>query len=191
MENHYLLYALKKIAILCISESHSDNDQIIKLNSLYGPNLHFLHSHDPLNPRSKGIVIVMNKNNIKSPPSNIHIISPGRTINFDINWPENKKLNISAIYAPNAPNNNTELWNKILTSIENGTTMKPDIIIGDFNMVEDATDRLPPHPDPPLITEALTNLKTKLNLTDGWHCSNPPQTEASPSNNHQEAADQE
>ena len=164
----------KKIAILCVSESHSDNDQITKLNLQYGPNLHFTHTHNTQNPRSKGIVIVTNKNRTKSIPTNIHLISPGRAISFKTNWPENKKISILAVYPPNTPNENANFWKNLLTTIENEPTMQPDIIIGEFNTVEDAADRLPPHPDPPHIVEALLDLKGKFQLTDGWRRSNPP-----------------
>ncbi len=164
----------KKIAILSILESHSDNEQIKKLNSQYSPNLHFTHTSDPQNPRSKGIVIVMNKNKINSIPSNFKSISPGRAISFMLNWPEENKINVLAMYAPNTPNENTEFWNEILTKTENEVIPPTNIMIGDLNMVEDAMDRIPAHPDPTPTVESLLELKKKLGLIDSWHQTNPP-----------------
>src|SRR5260370_40104986 len=95
----------KRITVLSVLESHSDNGQIKKLNSQYGPNLHFIHSFNALNPRTKGIVIVTNKNKINNPPMNLKTITPGsRALSFNLNWPENKIINILVIYiCPQCP----------------------------------------------------------------------------------------
>ena len=99
----------KRIAVLSVLESHSDDEQIRKLNSQYYPNLQFAHSHDTLNPRSKGIILVTNKNKTNCTPTNLKINTPGRTLSFNLNWPAN-----------NTPNENAEFWHNILTKIENG-----------------------------------------------------------------------
>jgi hypothetical protein len=44
---------------------------------------------------------------------------------------------------------------------------------GDFNMVEDAIDRLPTHADQYSQVEALDELKSELNLKDGWRDTYP------------------
>ena len=93
----------KRIAILCVLESHSDDNQINKLNTKYGPNLHFTHSHDVHNHRSKGIVIVTNKNKTNSIPTNLISINPGRALSFEINWPESKKNQCSSNIHPKCP----------------------------------------------------------------------------------------
>ena len=49
----------------------------------------------------------------------------------------------------------------------------PDILLGDFNMVEEAQDCLPPHPDPNNTTNALMELKASASLIDGWRRANP------------------
>ncbi len=46
-------------------------------------------------------------------------------------------------------------------------------MIGDFNMVEDATDHLPPHSNQTQAVEALHDLKGHLSITDGWHHVDP------------------
>ncbi|KAJ6560675.1 hypothetical protein B0H10DRAFT_1845626, partial [Mycena sp. CBHHK59/15] len=45
---------------------------------------------------------------------------------------------------------------------------EPDFILGDFNMVEEATDSLPHHKDPNTVTNAMFNFKNVLHLCDGW-----------------------
>lgn len=46
-------------------------------------------------------------------------------------------------------------------------------MLGDFNVVEDALDRIPPKADPPGASTALHNLRTHLQLKDGWQSENP------------------
>ena len=42
------------------------------------------------------------------------------------------------------------------------------MLLGDFHLVEDAADRMPPHPDAPLAVAALTDLRLSLHLADAW-----------------------
>ncbi|KAG1800545.1 hypothetical protein EV424DRAFT_1298107, partial [Suillus variegatus] len=50
---------------------------------------------------------------------------------------------------------------------------KPDVMLGDFNIVEDALDRLPCRHDNEYATESLAHLKLSLDLRDGWRAENP------------------
>ena len=50
-------------------------------------------------------------------------------------------------------------------------------MLGDFNLVEDSLDRLPCHSDNPSAVAALGNLKSNLNLVDGWRRTYPDQRE--------------
>lgn len=45
--------------------------------------------------------------------------------------------------------------------------------MGDFNLVEDGLDRLPAHPDDSEAVAALTDLRTFLQLQDGWRTTYP------------------
>ena len=114
-----------------------------------------------------------NLNKIHKMPGNIMEINPGRAISYMINWPENTQTNLLTVYTPNAPLENAAFWNHITNSIKENLSTKPDLILGDFNMVEDAKDRLPPHPDPTSTVEAIRALKLETNLTDGWRKANP------------------
>lgn len=46
-------------------------------------------------------------------------------------------------------------------------------MLGDFNIVEDSADRLPPHHDPQGAVSSLASLKSYLNQIDGWRRENP------------------
>ena len=52
--------------------------------------------------------------------------------------------------------------------MKNGDLPKSDIMLGDYNLVEDPIDRLPCYADNTQIVEALQNLKSLLLLHDGW-----------------------
>ena len=173
MENDCMYNATKKISILCTQESHSDNAQIKRLNSQFSPNLKFIHTHNKDNPRSKGIIIIINLSKIKHAPLSVIEIIPGRAISATIEWPENTLTNILTVYAPNVPTDNANFWKSITTAIKDRTFPMPDIILGDFNMVEDPQDRLPPHLDASNSTDALLELKMETNLFDGWRTANP------------------
>ncbi len=118
-------------------------------------------------------MIVTNLNKIHKAPSNITEIYPGRAISYTINWPENTQTNLLTIYAPNTPLENTSFWNLISTNIKENLTTKPDMILGNFNMVEDTKDCLPPHPDPTSTVDTLQALKLETDITDRWRKANP------------------
>src|SRR5229473_2827867 len=46
-------------------------------------------------------------------------------------------------------------------------------MLGDFNLVEDALDRLPSHEDAPGPVSKLDSFKSKIHLQDGWRTFNP------------------
>jgi hypothetical protein len=48
-----------------------------------------------------------------------------------------------------------------------------DFILGDFNMVEEALDRLPHHRDAQNVSDAMSALKEKFDLCDGWQYTYP------------------
>ncbi|KAH7903930.1 hypothetical protein BJ138DRAFT_979434, partial [Hygrophoropsis aurantiaca] len=75
------------------------------------------------------------------------------------------------IYAPNDTQENEEFWVELEDKLKQ--TPRPDVVLGDFNLVEDGLDRLPPHKDRERSVEALGNLKAYLGIQDGWRDENP------------------
>ena len=55
--------------------------------------------------------------------------------------------------------------------------LRPNVMLGDFNLVEDSLDRLPCHPDDAGAVSALGELKGNLNLIDGWRHTHPDRRE--------------
>ncbi|KIM39174.1 hypothetical protein M413DRAFT_29721 [Hebeloma cylindrosporum] len=83
-------------------------------------------------------------------------------------WQGDSVINILAIYAPNTPQENAAFWSELSDKWEPGGLPIPDVMLGDFNMVEEAIDRLPPHRDNAQATSKLTNFKQMHTLQDGW-----------------------
>ena len=51
--------------------------------------------------------------------------------------------------------------------------LEPHIMLGDFNLVEDAIDRILSKPDNTATTETLRKFKLKHHLVDSWQLANP------------------
>lgn len=64
------------------------------------------------------------------------------------------------------PQNNQYFWDHVLSKLHG--LPKPDIMLSDFNLVEDALDHLPPKQDTSGPTSKLNELKTHLKLKDSW-----------------------
>jgi len=162
-----------KIAILAIQETHLTDELATQFNNLFGNSLALHYSPDPVTRNARGIALIVNKKLINTENIVESVITPGRAIELAIPWHDAQTLNILAIYAPNAPREIKEFWNDIHNTINNTTAPRPDIILGDFNLVEDAIDRLPSKQDEAQATEALREIKITYNLVDGWRKANP------------------
>lgn len=162
-----------KIGILAIQEAHLTEDFANQINHLFDRRLLVLWSQGD-NSRAKGIAFVINKE-IVSTESEMKIddVAPGRAAILSIQWHNNLKIKIMNVYAPNGDTNNGVFWKTIQTILEEKNLPTPDMIIGDFNVVEDSIDRLPNRPDSATVVDPLRELRTKLCLTDGWRTTNP------------------
>ena len=76
------------------------------------------------------------------------------------------------IYAPNSPHAHTNFWSQIQNKITLAAN-RPDILLGDFNIVEDAIDRAPFHKDYEPAVYCLRDLHNAPDLHDTWHLENP------------------
>ena len=88
-------------------------------------------------------------------------------------WHNDSKINILAVYSPNAPTEIRDFWKMIIDKTTEELLLKPDIVLGDFNLVEDALDRIPSRPDDAQATNRLREFKTRFNLIDGWRKAHP------------------
>jgi hypothetical protein len=122
------------------------------------------------------VAIILNKEIVKSAPTHTENLIPGRAILTNLKWTPDNQLSILAVYVPNITHSgheNTEFWENINHLTAN---KEINIMIGDFNMVENALDRLPQHPDADIAIEALQKITNTHQLSDGWRITNPPPT---------------
>lgn len=133
----------------------------------------FPTSPDPDNCNARGITIVLNKRLVNSVGITETTLVPGRAMTITLPWYHDTKINILTVYSPNAPREIRDFWNTIATATDSNPNLKPDIVLGDFNLVEDAIDRIPSRPDNTTTVEKLREFKNKHNLVDGWRKVNP------------------
>ena len=161
----------ERIGTLLLQETHMDDNRHSQTQNLFDRSLRILHSADLDNPTRKGgVAIVLNKRFVPTDNTAVSAteIIEGRALLLNLKISEQRKIKILVVYAPNDSGSNRDFWIRLKAFFEQNPTKKPDILAGDFNMVEDAIDRLPAHSDQEDTAEALDELKQTLRLEDGW-----------------------
>ena len=162
----------KKIGVLAVQETHLTDELAERFNNLFGNNNLLESSPDPSTCNARGIAIVVNKHLINTDKIQTTTVVPGRALVTKIPWHDNQYITILAIYAPNSPREIRDFWTTIQSKLDDDPDLEPDITMGDFNLVEDAIDRMPSRPDDPQTTEILREFKIKHSLIDGWRQAN-------------------
>ncbi|PPQ71789.1 hypothetical protein CVT25_005500 [Psilocybe cyanescens] len=161
-----------KIGILAVQETHLKDEAIEQLHTQFHMRLHIHNSQAIGQTNSKGVGFVLNKQLTAWKEAIFQEIVPGRAALLTVPWQNISTVNILAIYAPNGHAENASFWDLLHEKWENENIAIPDIVLGDFNMVEDALDRFPSRNDTAAQTESLRKLKDLFSLTDGWRRSN-------------------
>src|ERR1700761_1750674 len=135
-------------------------------------------SAHPDNPPGKaGVAIVLNRQLVDTTGAKATEIIPGRALLIQMKWHRTEIVKILAIYAPNVTETDgtesANFWEKLTEYFITHPTDKPDIMAGDYNLVEDMIDRLPMRNDPSPAIDALDELKTLLRIEDGWRATYP------------------
>ena len=164
----------KKIAILVIQESHLDQSMTENLSTIFEKNLKIMISADSDTPRaSAGVGFVINKQLINPDEMEMHEIIPGRAALLKIKWLKTCTAMILNIYAPNERNQHPIFWAKTLTERRSKGLPILDFTLGDFNVTEDAIDRMPPKLDDETAIAALRDVQHKWEMRDTWRWANP------------------
>jgi exonuclease III len=163
----------KRIGILALQETHLDRELLDRLNEAFSGSLSIHVSRNPVDVNAKGVAIVLNKALTNTEGASTTDIIPGRALLMKIPWHGNETLKVLAVYAPNVPAESREFWKEIQEVWERDNLPKPDIMLGDMNFVEDATDRMPCHTDSAETTRVFQTLKNRFLLQDGWRQMNP------------------
>ncbi|KAF5371153.1 hypothetical protein D9758_004251 [Tetrapyrgos nigripes] len=169
----------KRTGVLALQETHITEERRRFVERQFTRQLKVFISPDPDNPTGKGgVAVVLNKQYVEIEGTKATEIVPGRALLVQTTIHQDR-VNILAVYAPNVSGSNgkasTEFWKKIQTYYEKyPRTPKPNILMGDMNMVEDGMiDWLPAHDDPNDAIDVLDQLKLQFGLKDGWRSTYP------------------
>ncbi|RDX55639.1 DNase I-like protein, partial [Lentinus brumalis] len=167
-----------RIGILGIQEAHLIETKADQLNTLFSMSMKVFTTADPENPTgARGVAIALNKRLVDTDSAECTRLIPGRAMSIKIKWSREKYLTILVIYAPNDPSDNAEFWPSLLTAIRARNGLRPNIILGDFNVVETAADRMPARSDPERPVNALREFCQAMSVRDEWRCRHPAEIE--------------
>ncbi|EIW55531.1 DNase I-like protein [Trametes versicolor FP-101664 SS1] len=157
-----------------VQEAHLTQERVDNLSNLFATSLEIYFSPDPSNGAgARGVAFVVNKRRLAGRKCKFEVLVPGRAIQIAYPWAAEKMINVLNVYAPNAANENAGFWGKIGEAWDADGGVKPDVMLGDFNVVESAHDRFPAHPDPAIATEALAGLLRRMHACDSWRTAHP------------------
>ncbi|KAJ7111943.1 DNase I-like protein, partial [Mycena epipterygia] len=165
----------QKIGVLIVGEAHLDDQHKTDIDNLFGRVIRLEFTPDREAPSARaGLAFVLNKNMVETTGIQTTEIIPGRAMLLEMKHVDGSEMAILGIYAPNRPNLNAAFWKAIKAwFIAHPTAERPIMLGGDTNFVEDAIDRLPSHTDSNSAREAFEDLKTYLQLVDGWRKTYP------------------
>lgn len=154
----------ERIAILAVQETHLTPEGATDLMAMYR-DMHIETHSDSTN--AMGVAFIFNKDLVDTSDVESEDINKNRILAAKLTI-EGKKLLLLNVYLPNAAKESAAGLKGLLRHIRQ-TDMKPDLILGDFNLVEDPIDRLPARPEhDDDAVDAWVNIKMHLNLVDGW-----------------------
>ena len=168
-----------RVAVLAVQETHLMDELAETFSTLFETRLKMFHSPLPETNNAAGVAIVINKSLVDSGGVTCEVLIPGRAILATIPWHAGSTMKVLNVYAPNSPCNNELFWEELDVITSTNASRRPDVMLGDFNLVEDSLDRIPCHPDSANAVAALGVLKGNLDLVDGWRRTFPDRREYS------------
>ncbi|KIK20434.1 hypothetical protein PISMIDRAFT_105783 [Pisolithus microcarpus 441] len=164
---------IRKHNILCtaLQETKLTPDEEINLQNI-ATKILILNNPNTMNDRSAGTAFVLNKDKLKNKTWDHTILIPGRAARIKIKTENKTQLDILNIYSPNETNEKINFWKTLNQKIKDIPDWENPILMGDFNFVESAIDRLPAHRDERSITNAFNPIKEYLKIVDGWRIHN-------------------
>ncbi|EJD42630.1 hypothetical protein AURDEDRAFT_67506, partial [Auricularia subglabra TFB-10046 SS5] len=99
-----------------------------------------------------------------------HVLILGRAIMITFEWHAGDHITVLAVYVPTDKAANAQMWAQIDQALydRHPRLARPDIILGDFNFVEDPVDRYPAGLNAIDAPASFADLKRTVDLIDGW-----------------------
>ncbi len=164
----------KKVAVLGLQETHLTEARLENLNTLFNASMKVLGSLDDQNEAgARGVAFAVNTRIISTEDLKLTEIVPGRAAVLSFRWTGDRIVHVLNVYAPNGGADNASFWESVLDATRERRMRRPEIVLGDFNLVEDSLDRLPTRNDHTGAVESLQRLMAELGLSDGWRRNNP------------------
>ncbi|OJT13066.1 LINE-1 retrotransposable element ORF2 protein, partial [Trametes pubescens] len=155
----------EKIGVLALQETHLNSDRVEALNMLFGRNMRVFHSELRENATGAcGVAFAVNKRFVNADKCVVREVKDGRALMITFPWSTGRTLSVLNVYGPNAVAQNAAFWKEL----EEGGLRSVDMMLGDFNVVEDAIDRILARLDRADAVEALRSLTRRMGLEDGW-----------------------
>jgi len=101
----------------------------------------------------------------------------GRALAIKTTWNNQEESVLINIYTPNQKPEHQQFWETIDTRRQEFSLQKPDFVLGDFNVTEEAMDRAPPKREQETIANALHKFCLNLDIQDHWRHVNPKERE--------------
>ena len=162
-----------KIAILALQETHLDETATQNIQDLFGKRMVILNSQLERNLRSSAeVAFVINKDIIDVKETKINELIKGKALALLVKWNDQETIIIN-VYTPNKRQDHKDFWEKVESEQAQAHTRKPDFVLGDFNVTEEAIDRMPPKPDSFEGSTAIREFRLSLELQDQWRHKNP------------------
>ncbi|KAI0265902.1 Endonuclease/exonuclease/phosphatase [Gloeopeniophorella convolvens] len=163
-----------RIAILALQETHLDEALVQNVHRVYGRNLQVFNSPLPVTPRaSAGVAFVINRSLITPIQVSSDELYPGRALYIKIKWHEEEETALLNVYAPNDQTENAAFWDTLRARRRSRHLRRPDFVLGDFNVTEEAIDRIPVNVNAPRAAAALRVLRHEWDIIDAWRYENP------------------
>lgn len=150
-----------------VQKTHINNELRDKINDLFERQIKVYSSIDTSNPNARGVVFILNKRITKWKEAFTREIIPGQAIEVSVPWYNRSFFTCINIYVPNDFRENENFWRTLENNWHGQKNRpRPNVIMGDMNIVEDVLDCISAHPDPTHMTNALKELIVYLNIAN-------------------------
>jgi exonuclease III len=166
-----------RIAVMAIQETRMDQEAAEAAQREH-PNLIIINSGR--STAKEGVAFLLNKRAFKEQfDYEVINMQVGKTMALILRLgkPDSNEERLTYfvmnVHMPNEHQDKIDLLNKMIGRTRQYKTFTNKIIMGDWNIVEDAIDRSPQHKDRPMIVDGLQAFLQGMEVHDGWRCTNP------------------